>query len=363
MSRSASPAEAEPAVALRGLGKDFGERTALAALDLEVGAGEVVSLLGHNGAGKTTTVRLLSGVLRPDRGEARVLGLDPTLEGTALRRRIGVATERPSLDPRLSARAALRLFAGLYGIPARDEARRIDAVLHRFGLAERGDERVGRYSKGMRQRLALARCALHAPDLYVLDEPSAGLDPVAASELRRWIADLAEEEGRTVLLCTHDLTEAQRLSDRVAVLRDGELAALGTPAELSSRFGAARLRIDVTADDAAAARALLEAAGFTLDPACDTSQPAPPGGTVRLSLASVGRARAPDVARRLVDAGVRLERLDPADASLEDVYLAIYAQADDALPTTPPGVAAADEPGSAHAEGRRETRGEPEASA
>ena len=328
MSRSASRTERAPAVALRGLGKDFGDRTALAGLDLEVSAGEVVSLLGHNGAGKTTTVRLVSGVLRPDRGEARVLGLDPTVDGTELRRRIGVATERPSLDPRLSARAALRLFAGLYGIPTAYEDRRIDAVLERFGLAERGDERVDRYSKGMRQRLALARCALHDPDLYVLDEPSAGLDPVAARELRRWIAELADQEGRTVLLCTHDLSEAQRLSDRVAVLRDGELAALGTPAELSTRYGAARLRIEVASDDAASARSLLEAAGFAVDADADPNEAPPPDGSVRISVAAAGRDRAPEVARRLVEAGVALQRLDPADASLEDVYLAVYGHAD-----------------------------------
>lgn len=328
MSRSASRADRAPAVALRGLGKDFGERTALAGLDLEVAAGEVVSLLGHNGAGKTTTVRLLSGVLHPDRGEARVLGLDPTVDGTALRRRIGVATERPSLDPRLSARAALRLFAGLYGIPTEHEDRRIDTVLERFGLADRGDERVDRYSKGMRQRLALARCALHDPDLYVLDEPSAGLDPVAARELRHWIAELAAEDGRTVLLCTHDLGEAQRLSDRVAVLREGELAALGTPAELSTRYGAARLRVEVAAGDATSARTVLEAAGFTVEIAPDPDEAPPPSGTARLSIGSVGRDRAPDVARRLVEAGVHLQRLDPDDASLEDVYLAVYGHAD-----------------------------------
>jgi ABC-type multidrug transport system ATPase subunit len=273
-------------------------------------------------------VRLITGVLRADRGRLRVFGLDPARDGDEVRRRTGVATERPSLDPRLSARAALRLFAGLYGLPRGDEDRRIDAVLDRFGLDGRADDRVGDYSKGMRQRLALARCALHEPDLYVLDEPSAGLDPLAARELRRWIADLAAEEGRSVLLCTHDLAEAQRLADRVIVLRQGRIAAAGTPGELSERYGAARLTIDVSAEDADTARSTLAAAEFeTVDTGADELAPTPPG-TVRLTLAGVGRKRAPEVARRLVEAGVRLERMEPADASLEDVYVAVYGAAD-----------------------------------
>jgi ABC-2 type transport system ATP-binding protein len=315
-----------PALRALGLGKDYGERPALRALDLEVARGEIVALLGHNGAGKTTAVRLLNGVLGADRGTARVLGLDPWRDGTALRRRTGVATERPSLDPRLSARANLRLFAALYGVPREHEAARIAAVLDRFGLADRADEPVRDYSKGMTQRLALARCALHEPDLYFLDEPSAGLDPLAARELRGWIATLAREEARTVLLCTHDLGEAQRLADRVAVLRDGELAALGTPGELARRYGAARLQVEVPAAQEGAARRALQEAGFDLTDAAPDEE-AVPAGAARLRVAAAGRDRAPEVARRLLDAGLDLLRLDPADASLEDVYLAVYGEA------------------------------------
>jgi ABC-2 type transport system ATP-binding protein len=312
-----------PALRVDGLGKDFGDRTALRGLDLEVARGEIVALLGHNGAGKTTAVRLLNGVLGADRGRAEVLGLDPWREGTALRRRTGVATERPSLDPRLSARANLRLYAALYGVPEGAEAARIDAVLDRFGLLERGSEPVRGYSKGMTQRLALARCALHEPELYFLDEPSAGLDPLAARELRGWIASLAREQARTVLLCTHDLGEAQRLADRVAVLRRGELAALGTPGELARRYGAARLQVEVPAEQEAAAREALTAAGFDFAEAA-ADEEAVPAGAARLRVAAAGRDRAPEVARRVLDAGLDLVRLDPADASLEDVYLAVY---------------------------------------
>jgi ABC-2 type transport system ATP-binding protein len=317
--------EDAPALRVEGLGKDFGERAALRALDLEVARGEIVALLGHNGAGKTTAVRLLNGVLGADRGRAEVLGLDPWREGTALRRRTGVATERPSLDPRLSARANLQLFAALYGVPAGAEAARIDAVLDRFGLLDRGSEPVRGYSKGMTQRLALARCALHEPELYFLDEPSAGLDPLAARELRGWIASLAREQARTVLLCTHDLGEAQRLADRVAVLRSGELAALGTPGELARRYGAARLQVEVPIDQEAAAREALTEAGFEFAEAA-ADEEAVPSGAARLRVAAAGRDRAPEVARHVLDAGLDLVRLDPADASLEDVYLAVYGE-------------------------------------
>jgi ABC-2 type transport system ATP-binding protein len=291
-----------------------------------VDRGEIVALLGHNGAGKTTAVRLLNGVLGADRGSAEVLGLDPWRDGTALRRRTGVATERPSLDPRLSARANLRLFAALYGVPRERVAARIDAQLERFGLLERADERVGGYSKGMTQRLALARCALHEPELYFLDEPSAGLDPLAARELRGWIAALARDHDRTVLLCTHDLGEAQRLADRVAVLRRGELAALGTPGELATRYGAARLEVEVPEARGDEARRVLEDAGFALAGPGEGEETVP-AGAARLRVASAGRDRAPEVARRLTDAGLPLLRLDPADASLEDVYLAVYGEA------------------------------------
>ena len=325
-SDSEPPAPPEPALRVRGLGKDYGGQPALAGLDLDVAPGEIVALLGHNGAGKTTTVRLLNGVLAPDRGEARVLGLDPWKDGTRLRRRTGIATERPSLDPRLSARANLRLYAALYGVPREHEASRIDAGLDRFGLLARADDRVGAYSKGMKQRLALARCALHEPELYFLDEPSAGLDPLAARELRGWIANLAAGHGRTVLLCTHDLGEAQRLADRVAVLRDGQLAALGTPGELARRYGAARLEVEVPEAQGDAARAALLESGFELARRTEDEEAIPPA-TRRLRVAAAGRDRAPDVARAIVDAGIPLLRLDPADASLEDVYLAVYGEA------------------------------------
>ena len=317
--------EEAPAIHARGLVRRFGDEVAVDRLALRVARGTITALLGHNGAGKTTVVRLLNGVLAADAGEATVLGLDPWRDGDALRRRTGVSTERPSLDPRLSGRANLRLYAALYGVPVAREEAAIDGVLARFGLAARGDDRVATFSRGMTQRLALARCALHDPDLYFLDEPSAGLDPLAARDLRAWIADLARVHGKTVLLCTHDLGEAQRLADRVVVLRDGAVAAEGTPSELAARFGADRLEIDVPAAQAqGAARALAEA-DLPCTSVLEADASPLPVGAARLRL-NVGADAAPRVARTLVAAEVDLLRLEPVLASLEEVYAAVYAR-------------------------------------
>jgi ABC-2 type transport system ATP-binding protein len=169
-----------PAFVTDGLTRHFGEVVAVNRLTLEVQPGEVFGFLGHNGAGKTTTVRLLNGVLAPTSGTARVLGLAPVEQGPALRRRTGVLTETPSLDERLTGRENLKIFAALYGVPQREIAARVTDLLEVFDLADRGDEKAGDYSKGMKQRLALARALIHGPELLFLDEPTSGLDPVAA---------------------------------------------------------------------------------------------------------------------------------------------------------------------------------------
>jgi ABC-2 type transport system ATP-binding protein len=171
----------------------------------------------------------MNGVLSPSGGSVRVLGLSPETDGPAVRRRTGVLTETPSLYEQLSARDNLAIFADLYDVPPDQVARRVDAALEMFELSDRAREKVGGYSKGMKQRLALARALLHQPDILFLDEPTAGLDPVAARAVHELIVRLSREEGRTVFLCTHNLTEAQRLCQRVAVMEHGRLAAVGTP--------------------------------------------------------------------------------------------------------------------------------------
>ncbi|HEY6072849.1 MAG TPA: ABC transporter ATP-binding protein, partial [Anaerolineales bacterium] len=236
-----------PVIEITGLSRRFGEIQAVDQLSLEVQAGEIFGFLGHNGAGKTTTVRLLNGVLEPTAGTARVLGLDPQIQGPALRLHTGVLTETPSLDERLTARDNLTLYADLYSIPRVSVPGRVDSLLAEFELEDRAREKVAGYSKGMKQRLALARALLHQPELLFLDEPTASLDPLAARHVNTLVETLARREGSTVFICTHNLVEAQKLCDRVAVMEHGHLVALGTPAELTRQY-VKRLDVELEVD-------------------------------------------------------------------------------------------------------------------
>src|SRR5688572_19700968 len=231
------------------LSRRFGNKNAVDELTLVVRPGEIFGFLGHNGAGKTTTVRLLNGVLEPTRGHASVLGLDPQTEGPALRARTGVLTETPSLDERLTAHENLSIYADLYDVPRGDVPARVGALLAEFELGERAHDKVGGYSKGMKQRLALARALLHKPDVLFLDEPTAALDPVAARHVHRLVESLARRQGCTVFICTHNLVEAQKLCDRVAVMEHGRLVALGTPSDLTRQY-VKHLEVDLEIDPA-----------------------------------------------------------------------------------------------------------------
>jgi len=316
-----------PAIRSDGLTRRFGELTAVDDLTLEVEAGEVFGFLGHNGAGKTTTVRLLNGVITPHGGSACVLGLDPVTQGPALRRRTGVLTETPSVDERLTARENLLIYADLYGVPRAKAPGRAAELLETFGLAERADEKAGAYSKGMKHRLALARALLHEPELLFLDEPTAGLDPVAARQVHELIADLSDEL-RTVFICTHNLAEAQRLCSRVAVLEHGRLVAMGTPAELARELGGRqRLEIELAPQGLPSALAVLnQMPGLALD------DPNPPlvgergSGGLQLTIAGAAPDAIPDLIDALVGAGVRIYRVTPQEVSLEDVYFALHDQ-------------------------------------
>jgi ABC-2 type transport system ATP-binding protein len=214
----------------RGLGKRFGGRVAIAGLDLHADRGEIVGLLGPNGAGKTTTVRMLAGLIPPSEGEAEVCGLRVGRDGDAIRGRVGILTETPGLYDHLSPVENLSYFAELYGVPRREIGGRIDALLDAFSLGDRKRDLVGGFSKGMRQKVALARALLHEPDVLFLDEPTSGLDPEAARGVRVLIEEEAAK-GRTILLCSHNLDEVARLCRRVFVIR-GKL--LGS-AELEDR--------------------------------------------------------------------------------------------------------------------------------
>lgn len=220
------------AIHITGLTRDFPTVRAVDGLSLVVPAGTVFGFLGPNGAGKTTTIRLLLGLLEPTAGRSRVLGLDPRTQGDEVRRRTGVLLEHPGLIERLSAEDNLEFHGRVWHMPRSARRARIRELLTRLGLWQRRRERVGSWSRGTRQKLAVARALLHRPALVFLDEPTAGLDPLAAAVLREDLSDLAARERTTVFLTTHNLAEAERLCDRVGVIRDGRLLAVGTPAEL-----------------------------------------------------------------------------------------------------------------------------------
>ena len=306
----------KPVIVANGLSRCFGDVVAVDHLSLEVYRGEVFGFLGHNGAGKTTTIRLLNGVLDPSDGTAEVLGFDPVDEGPALRRHTGVLTETPSLDERLTGRENLQIYADLYDVPRGEVSQRVDEQLETFELAGRAEERVGGYSKGMKHRLALARALLHEPELLFLDEPTAGLDPLASRRVHRLIARLSREEQRTVFLCTHNLAEAQKLCDRVAVLEDGRLVALGTPSELARRLGRSlRLEIEVAPDGLATTLDVLQTA-------LGLSNPVQEHGVI--TIVGADREAIPELVASLVAAGVRVYRVTPQEPSLEDIYFALY---------------------------------------
>ena len=306
-----------PVIQISSLSRRFGEKNAVDHLTLEVQAGEIFGFLGHNGAGKTTTVRLLNGVLEPTSGRARVLGLDPQTEGPAVRAKTGVLTETPSLDERLTARDNLSIYADLYNVPRTDVSERVNSLLTEFELADRADEKVGGYSKGMKQRLALARALLHRPEALFLDEPTAALDPVATRHVHTLVENLARREGCTVFLCTHNLVEAQKLCDRVAVMEHGRLVASGTPSDLTRQY-VKRLDVDLEVDPAQmdlALKTLQEHPQLVISPPRQEKE--------LLSLTLSGRESIPELLSILVQKGLRVYRLAPQEANLEEVYFAL----------------------------------------
>jgi ABC-2 type transport system ATP-binding protein len=306
----------EYAIRTEGLTRRFGDTTAVDSLSLSVAVGEIFGFLGHNGAGKTTTVRLLNGVLKPDSGELRVLGYDARTQGKELRAHTGVLTETPSLDERLSAMDNLTIYADLYGVPEGQVRQRANNVLEMFSLADRAGDKVGSYSKGMKQRLALARAFLHEPELIFLDEPTSGLDPVATQEVHQMIRHVSRDQGRTVFLCTHNLIEAQRLCNRIGVMENGRLVAVGTPLELAAQIGAdMRYTLEIAPEQLeTAVKALEVVQGVSDIHRIDDG----------LTFTVHNRETIPNVLAALLAAQVRVYAVTPHQTSVEDIYMSLH---------------------------------------
>ena len=220
------------AIEARDLVRDFGSVRALDHLSFDVPAGIVFGFLGPNGAGKTTAIRTFLGLVEPTSGSARVFGFDTKAEGDRVRERAGALLEHHGLYERLTGEQNLEFAGRVWHMPAGERRARIRELLDQFGLWDRRDEAVGKWSRGMKQKLAVARAVFHRPPLVFLDEPTAGLDPVASAALREDLASLATGQGVTIFLTTHNLVEAERLCDLVGVIRRGQLAALGPPSSL-----------------------------------------------------------------------------------------------------------------------------------
>jgi ABC-2 type transport system ATP-binding protein len=294
------------------LTRRFDERVAVEDVSFEVAAGEIFALLGPNGAGKTTTLRMLAGLIEPTSGRVRV-GDETMTRHTAsrLRGRIGFLTEAPGLWDRLPVRQNLRVYARLHGIADADRA--VNESLATFDLSSRADDPAAQLSKGLKQRVAIARTLLHHPSIVLLDEPTSGLDPEAAREVRELILRL-RTQGRAILLSTHNLDEVERIADRVAVLR-GRLVAYDTPAALRARLFGARLRI-VLDRDAAPLLALVERIA---------SEVRAENRTFSIRVEDPA-ADAPAIVRALVEAGAGIEQVMPEEAALEDVYLRLLSE-------------------------------------
>jgi ABC-2 type transport system ATP-binding protein len=319
MTARSALADVQPMVRTIGLGRRFGDQWAIRDLDLELAPGEVFAFLGPNGAGKTTTVRLLVALIGPSAGNAWVDGIDVTADPHEVRRGIGLLTETPSLYERLSAEENLDFFGRLHGLPAPVRARRIDELLDLFELTDRRHDRVATFSKGMKQKLAIARALLHEPKVLFLDEPTTGLDPEAAFIVREAMAGL-KREGRTIVLASHNLDEVERLADRVAFL-NGRLLRVDSPARLRASAGEPVVVADLRSAPSSDLVARLRDRAFARDVAVEEH---------RLRVRVVDpEAATPELARELVAGGADILGIRVETASLESVYF-------DVLGITPP---------------------------
>jgi ABC-2 type transport system ATP-binding protein len=296
------------------LTKKFGDTLAVDRLDLEVDEGEVFGFLGPNGAGKTTTVRLLTSLIGPTNGTAFINGYQIGKDDTQIRRSVGILTETPGMYDNLSAEYNLMIYANLYEVS--DPKGQVEKYLRMLGLYDRRHDEAGTFSKGMKQKLAIARTLLHEPPILFLDEPTAGLDPEAAHLVREFIAEL-RKEGRTIFLCTHNLDEADRLCDRIGVFKS-RLLVLDTPANLRSQVFGRKVVFHLRESNEALAGSL-RSLPFVQD--------AKPVDNKLVVTLEDPEAHNPDLVRALVSAGADIQFVGELRHSLEDVYLRLVKNA------------------------------------
>jgi ABC-2 type transport system ATP-binding protein len=301
------------AIRTENLRRDFPSICAVDDLSLEVPTGSIFGFLGPNGAGKTTTIRLLLGLLEPTAGKAEVLGFDTRTEAGAIRERSGALLEHSGLYERLSAADNLEFYGRVWRIPPEERRKRIKELLGQLGLWERRDELASTWSRGMKQKLAVARTLLHRPDLIFLDEPTAGLDPVAATALRADLASLVERAGVTVFLTTHNLAEAEKLCHQVGIIRQGRLLAVGPLEQLRQQTGGPRLHVR---GDGFSERLLAEL----------NSRPEVASTGLEKGLLTIGlheKVETAPLISLLVSRGVQVEEVIKNHTSLEDVFLTL----------------------------------------
>jgi len=303
---------ADVVIRAEGLSRNFGEVRALDGLTVDVPAGIVFGFLGPNGAGKTTTIRLLLGLLEPTAGRATVLGRDTRADAAGVRERAGALLEHSGLYERLSAEDNLEFYGRVWRLSRWDRRARIRELLEPLGLYERRREPIGGWSRGMKQKLAVARALFHRPSLLFLDEPTAGLDPVAAAALRDDLVHLVSREGATVFLTTHNLSEAERLCHSVAVIKQGRLLAVGHPDDLKAR---------------SATRAEVTGRGFS-DTVVGALRSRPEVENVevrngRLVLVLRDAAEIAPLISLMVHAGAAIEEVRKDKGSLEDVFMTL----------------------------------------
>ncbi len=293
------------------LQKYFDAVRAVDGISIDVPKGIIFGFLGPNGAGKTTTIRLLLGLLEPTSGRAEVLGLDTRTQADEIRRRSGALLEHTGLYERLSAEDNLDFFGRVWHIPAAQRAQRIQELLTTFGLWERRKDVVANWSRGMRQKLGVARTLMHRPELVFLDEPTAGLDPLASAALREDLSELAQRQGVTVFLTTHNLAEAEKLCQLVAVIREGKLLMIGSPDELRLRRGGHRMEVvgrGFNENVLSMLRQRPEVAGLEIQ-------------DHHIVIDLKGDPDTSDLVRSLVQAGVQVDEVRKGAASLEEVFI------------------------------------------